>query len=113
MGLLVQILIGIYYAVVIFACMYICGHKSSGGDERQKEIRKQATQASWIGMMFYGIERGIREIPLVEQFYKETIIVGPFIPQSWVSNLQNGFDVVLVGLVFYIIFYIQARRKLS
>ncbi|RUT29864.1 hypothetical protein EJP77_13680 [Paenibacillus zeisoli] len=113
MGILVQIFISIYYAGVIFACMFICGHKSSGGDERQKEIRKRATQSSWIGMMLYSIERGIREIPFVKEFYKETVTVGPFIPQSWVSNLQNGFDVVLVGFIFYIIFYIQAKRKLS
>jgi hypothetical protein len=108
-----QVFIGIYYAVAVFACIYTSGHKSSGGDERQKEIRKRATQASWIGMILYSIEKGIRGIPVVENFYRETVNMGPFVPENVMNILRHGLDVVLVGVVFYIIFYLRARRLLS
>lgn len=115
MNIVYETIIGVYYALAIFLCFFITGHKKSRGDEMQKEIRRQATIASWIGIIIYSLEKGVRGFLLSENMYanNNSLTVGPFVPQEVSHFLNQGFDVLLVGFIFYVVFYIKARRQFS
>ncbi|WP_054948900.1 hypothetical protein [Numidum massiliense] len=105
---------GLIIGGAIFYCIYLSGGKDAKGDERQKEIRRRATLSSWIVIIAYCLQRGILAIPWFGEAQRGSLVSIPaLVPEQVGDFLRHGFDVVIVGLIAYAIFFVVARRRLT
>jgi hypothetical protein len=71
------------------------------GDERQKKIFREATTSSWQAIIFYALIQLI--MPSVTEF-----ILNLRSNHTSIYFVKNGGDILLVGLLGYIIGYLNS-----
>ena len=103
--------------IILFGAFSLLSRNFSGegggltkGDERQKIIFRDATVTSWQVILLYALLRLLAIAPFLKPLFVECVKTSVLMSNAF---FKNGGDILLVGLIGYVIGFFGSYIKRS